>query len=208
MDNLIKTLGTQRVLYVMAAKPEYGAQLRARIQPLFTGIGPVEAALSLGAHLARLEVAESVPDWVVSLGSAGSNCLPMASVHQAGTVAYRDMDASALGFPVGQTPLLDEPPVASLPVVLEGLPVASLATGASVVSGSAYDAVSADMVDMETYAVYRACRVFGCQLVALRGISDGAEPLAELADWTRYLAVIDERLAEVVDQLETTLSAR
>jgi len=132
----------------------------------------------------------------------------MASVHQAGTVAYRDMDASALGFPVGQTPLLDEPPVASLPVVLEGLPVASLATGASVVSGSAYDAVSADMVDMETYAVYRACRVFGCQLVALRGISDGAEPLAELADWTRYLAVIDERLAEVVDQLETTLSAR
>lgn len=208
MDSLIKTLGTQRVLYVMAAKPEFGVRLRARIRPLFTGIGPVEAALSLGAHLAQLQQADAVPHWIVSLGSAGSNRLPMASVHQAGSVSYRDMDATALGFPIGQTPLLDEPAVATLPVLLDDVPVASLATGASVVSGAAYDAVSADMVDMETYAVYRACRVFGCELVALRGVSDGAEPLAELADWTRYLAVIDARLADVVDRLEATLTAR
>ncbi len=204
----IKTVGTQRVLYVMAAKPEYGVSLKARFAPLFTGIGPVEAALSIGATLARLQARDQLPDWVVSLGSAGSNTLPMASVCQVGSVSYRDMDASALGFAKGQTPLLNEPPTATLTTLLDTLPTVHLATGASVVSGAAYDTIQADMVDMETYAIYRACRVFGCELAALRGVSDGSEPLAELSDWTRYLAVIDERLAAAVDQLEAVLCAR
>ncbi|MEM6985340.1 MAG: 5'-methylthioadenosine/S-adenosylhomocysteine nucleosidase [Pseudomonadota bacterium] len=203
----IKSVGAKSILYVMAAAPEYGPHLRARFSPLFTGIGPIESALSLGAALARLHQADALPDLVVSLGSAGSRSLPMASVHQATSVSYRDMDASVLGFPVGCTPLLDEPAVATLDAWVPDLPSVHLATGASVVSGEAYAAVEADMVDMETYAVYRACRVFDCDLAALRGVSDGAEPLAELADWTRFLAVIDERLAEVVDRLEAAVAA-
>ncbi|MEM9604455.1 MAG: 5'-methylthioadenosine/S-adenosylhomocysteine nucleosidase [Pseudomonadota bacterium] len=206
MPYALKTVGAKTLLYVMAAEPEYGPALRARFSPLFTGIGPVEAALALGAALARLDAAGRTPDLVVSLGSAGSRSLPMASVHQARAVSYRDMDASALGFPVGCTPLLDEPAVATLHTWVPGLSAVHLGTGASVVSGDGYDRVEADMVDMETYAIYRACRVFGCELAALRGVSDGAEPLAELADWTRYLAVIDARLAEVVDRLEAALA--
>ena len=41
------------ILFVMAAQPEYGPALRARIQPLMTGIGPIEAAVQLTAALAR-----------------------------------------------------------------------------------------------------------------------------------------------------------
>lgn len=201
----LKQVGQHRVLYVMAAKPEYGQHLRARFTPLFSGIGPIESALSLGVALARFQDRGSLPSLVVSLGSAGSRTLPMASVHQAASVSYRDMDASALGFPRGCTPLLDEPAVATLTPWVPDLSQVHLATGASVVSGEGYRTIKADMVDMETYAAYRACRVFGCEIAALRGVSDGAEPVAELADWTRYLAVIDERLAEVVDRLEAVL---
>jgi len=49
----------------------------------------------------------------------------------------------------------------------------SLSTGANVVSGAAYDAIAADMVDMESYACLRACMRFAMPLVVLRGIAEG-----------------------------------
>jgi adenosylhomocysteine nucleosidase len=183
------------ILYVMAAEAEYGPHLRARITPLLTGVGPVEAAIAVTGWLAR---AQKLPDLVVSLGSAGSRSLEQCGIYQASTVAYRDMDASALGFAKGQTPFLDLPPVLPL-VTLPGLPTATLSTGGNVVSGSAYDGIDAQMVDMETYAVLRACQVFGVPLLALRGISDGATALGHVSDWTQYLHIIDEKLAAAVD---------
>jgi adenosylhomocysteine nucleosidase len=42
---------------------------------------------------------------------------------------------------------------------------------------------------------------FGVPLGVLRGISDGAEELAHVGDWTRYLHVIDEKLADAAGRL-------
>ena len=67
--------GNVSVLCVMAAPAEYGAHLQARIRPLMTGVGPVEAAVSLTAALARLEMRGGLPDLVLSLGSCGSPTL-------------------------------------------------------------------------------------------------------------------------------------
>lgn len=97
--------GTVCILPVMAAPAEYGEHLRSRIRPLMTGVGPVEAAVSLTTALARLEQEGRLPDAVVSLGSCGSRVLEHAAVYQASSVGYRDMDASPLGFPRGVTPL-------------------------------------------------------------------------------------------------------
>ncbi|UXN72948.1 5'-methylthioadenosine/S-adenosylhomocysteine nucleosidase [Devosia sp. A8/3-2] len=190
------------ILYVMAAPAEYGPYLRARISPLMTGIGPVEAAVAVTRALAEAKAAGSLPAPVVSLGSAGSRTLEQCEVYRAHSVSYRDMDASALGFARGQTPLLDLPPVLPLLPLVDGLKGASLSTGANVVSGPAYDAIEADMVDMETYAILRACQSFGIPLLALRGISDGVAELNHLADWTQYLHIIDEKLAAAVDTIE------
>lgn len=190
------------VVFVMAAEAEYGPALRARFLPLMTGVGPVEAALSMGRALAGM----ARPDLVVSLGSAGSRHLAQAEVYQVGSVAYRDMDASPLGFAKGQTPFLDQPAVMPMPCQIPGVPVASLSTGGSIISGAAYDAIAQDMVDMETYAVLRACQAFGVPLIGLRGISDGAAELTRLTDWTEYLHVIDEKLAAAVDAMEAALT--
>lgn len=191
------------ILYVMAAQAEYGPHLRARMNPLITGVGPVEAAIVVTRALADARHAGSLPDLVVSLGSAGSRRLEQCGVYQASSVAYRDMDASALGFPKGQTPFLDLPAVLPLTTVPD-IPLATLSTGGNVVSGAAYDDIDADMVDMETYAVLRACQAFGVRLVALRGISDGAADLGHVDDWTRYLHIIDERLAAALDIVEAS----
>ena len=186
------------VLFVMAARAEYGPALAARINPLITGIGPIEAAVQLTAALAGM--AER-PRLIVSLGSAGSARLAQGRVYQVSRVAWRDIDASALGFPRGTVPFLDLPEEVLLPLRIAGIPEASLSTGGNIVSGAAYDTIAQDMVDMETFAHLRAADWAGLPLIGLRGISDGAEELRELADWTQYLDVIDDRLAQAVDAL-------
>jgi len=191
------------VLFVMAAEAEYGPALRARIDPLITGIGPVEAAVQLTAALAGMA---DLPRLIVSLGSAGSARLEQAEVYQVTAVAYRDMDASLLGFEKGRTPLLDLPVRVALPHRVEGIPAATLSTGANIVSGAAYDDIAEDMVDMETFSHLRAAQHFGVPLIGLRGISDGAAELQTLSDWTQYLHIIDEKLAGAVDRIADQLA--
>ena len=194
--------GGRHVLFVMAVALEYGPALRSRFKPLLTGVGPIEAAVTLTAALSR-----SRPDLVVSIGSAGSRRLKQGDVYQVGAVAWRDIDASALGVAAGQVPFLDLAPVVSLPLRLPGLPTASLSTGSDVVSGDAYHRIAEDMVDMETFAHLRACQHFGVPLIGLRGISDGAAELGQLGDWSDALPVLDARLAEAVDHLGAELAA-
>lgn len=203
----LAVLSGRRVLFVMAAEAEYGPHLRARFAPLMTGVGPIEAGVALAGALARLDAAGSLPDLAVSLGSAGSRTLEQTGVYQVASVSYRDMDASALGFPRGETPFLGLAAVVPMPLSVPGIPAATLSTGADIVSGAAYEAIDADMVDMETFACLRACQRFAVPLVGLRGISDGAAELRHFGDWTEYLHVIDEKLAVAVDRLAEAVAS-
>lgn len=198
--------GSADILYVMALDNEYGPHLRARITPLMTGVGPVEAAIVVTHALTKLAAEGKLPALVVSLGSGGSASLEQTAVYQATSVDYRDMDASPLGFEPGVTPLLDQPAVIPLGPFIPGIAKATLSTGANVVSGAAYRGINAEMVDMETYAVLRACQRFEVPLIALRGISDGDEELGHLDDWKRYLHIVDEKLAHAVDLLEAAIA--
>ena len=207
MSFTLKTVGTMHILYVMAADAEYGPHLKARITPFMTGVGPVEAAVQLTLALCHLEAEGNLPDFVVSLGSAGSATLEQTGIYQAISVSYRDMDASPLGFTKGATPFLDLPAVVSLPFTVPGIPTARLSTGANIVSGAAYADIDADMVEMETYAELRACQAFNVPLIGLRGISDGKAELTHIGDWTEYLHVIDEKLAAAVDLLEAAIAS-
>jgi len=205
MKGEIKTVGGRGILYVMAAEPEYGPHLKERFEPLVTGVGPVEAASTVAARLAGL--AGNKPDCIVCLGSAGSRLLEQTIVYQVSSVGYRDMDASPLGFEKGRTPFLDLPAALPLPVITDDLPRASLSTGANIVSGAAYDVIDAEMVDMETFAVVRAAGLFSVPVIGLRGISDGKAELNHIDNWTEFLHVIDENLAQAVDRIEQAIAS-
>ncbi|MBE1202758.1 5'-methylthioadenosine/S-adenosylhomocysteine nucleosidase [Aminobacter carboxidus] len=191
----------RNVLFVMAVDAEYGPHLQKLFVPLMTGVGPVESGIRVGAELAQRAAGNALPDLVVCLGSAGSRRLEQAEVYQAVSVAYRDMDASALGFEKGTTPFLDLPATVPLPLRIPGVKQASLSTGGTIISGAAYDAIPEDMVDMETFAVLRACQMFSVPLIGLRGISDGASDIHHVDDWTEYLHLVDEKLAHAVHLL-------
>ena len=197
----------RRVLFIIAALPEYGPHLRQRIRPLITGVGPIEAALASGIALQALSHAGHPPELVVSLGSAGSRVLEQGKVYQAASVSWRDIDASPLGFTKGVTPYLDHPVDSPLPTPIPSIPGVKLSSGADIVSGAAYDRIDADMVDMETFAILRACQRFDVPLIGLRGISDGAAELHHYDDWTSLLHVVDENLADAVDRLAVAIEA-
>lgn len=202
---MIRTIAGKRLLYVMATEAEYGPYLSSLFLPLMIGVGPVEASISLTRVLAVLENQGELPDFVISVGSAGSAKLEQTEVYQVSSVSYRDMDASPLGFEKGLTPFLDLPKSVDLPCLIPGVPYATLSTGANIVSGKAYDDIEADMVDMETFACLRVCQTFGVGLIGLRGISDGVRELRHVGDWTEYLHVIDEKMAAVVERLEVAI---
>ncbi len=205
MIPVCETISGQRLLFVMAADAEYGPQLRARFAPLMTGVGPIEAALSTGIALHDMARANALPDLVVCLGSAGSRICELGEVVQVASVSWRDMDASRLGFVKGVTPFADHP--VDLPLVTPlALPSARLSTGANIVGGDDYAAIDADMVDMETFAVARACARYSVPLMGLRGISDGPGELAHIHGWTALLGLLDERLALAVDGLAASLA--
>ena len=64
------------------------------------------------------------------------------------------------------------------------------------------------MVEMETFAVLRACQRFEIPLIGLRGISDGSAELRHVGDWTEYLHVIDEKLALAVEAMAAAIADR
>jgi adenosylhomocysteine nucleosidase len=191
----------RRILFVMATNHEYREHLRARIDPLITGVGPVEAAIGTAIRLEQLRIADALPDLVVSLGSAGSRRCDLGGVYQIASVSWRDMDASPIGFAPGVTPFADHPAVVALPTPIAGVPCATLSTGSDIVAGDRYAAIDADLVDMETFAVLRACQRFGVPMMGLRGVSDGRGTLDGVAGWTELLPLLDRRLAAAVDRL-------
>ena len=205
MTGIVSRIGGKNVLFVMAAQAEYGPHLQKLFTPLMTGVGPVEAGVRLGAELSWLKSEKTLPDLVVSLGSAGSRTLEQTEIYQAISVSYRDIDASPLGFEKGATPFLDLPVAMPLPFRIPDIKEASLSTGGAIITGGAYDAIAADMVDMETFACLRACQLFDIPLIGLRGISDGAADLRHVGGWTEYLHVIDEKLADAVGRLEQAI---
>jgi adenosylhomocysteine nucleosidase len=139
---------------------------------------------------------------VVSLGTAGSARLDHAGIYQVSSIAYRDMDASPLGFEKGVTPFTGQPAVIAIPQRIPDVRSASISTGGDIISGKRYDAIDADMVDMETYAVFRSAERLGIPVIGLRGISDGRSDLTGLHDWLEFLHILDEKLALVLDDLK------
>lgn len=187
------------VMFVIATEQEYGPALRRRIAPVMVGVGPIESAIGTTLALQARKDAGDLPRLVVSLGSAGSHRCEIGSVWQISRVSWRDMDASLLGFEKGVTPFCDHPAEIALPTPLPGIPTATLSTGGEVMGGDAYHRILADLVDMETFAVVRACQRFGVPVIGLRGVSDGPGTLNGIDDWAGMLGLLDERLAALVD---------
>lgn len=180
-------------LLILALPQENAGDLLAShgIDLHYTGVGKVNAALKLTELLLRCEQ----PQLVINAGSAGSHTFDAGQVIVATHFHQRDMDATAMGFALGETPF--ETPI----VLSNGLPVSGYTsstcyTGDSFVT-EAHEQLELSVIDMEAYALAKVCQHLGHRFICLKFITDGANGQAA-ADWSSAVAMAAAHLSVAI----------
>jgi adenosylhomocysteine nucleosidase len=192
-------------LVVMALEQEAGDVFeRAGVPVLYTGVGKVNAAYHLAIRLAGYGRAGAPLPFVVNFGTAGSPQFPTHSVVACRSFVQRDMDASPLGFEVGQTPYDPAPLVLSFPALDLGLPEGVCGSGDSF--ATTCTTTSCSVFDMEAYALAKVCWLQGARVTSVKFITDGADHSAA-ESWTENLKSAPERFLEVYRRLGPAIAA-
>jgi adenosylhomocysteine nucleosidase len=174
---------------VLIALEEEAPALAGAANVFFTGVGKVNAALQASRLIERHQ-----PRRVWNFGTAGGITVG-AGIHRCTRFLQRDMQVGALGFAPGQTPFEEN-------VVLDLGGVGLLcSSGDSFVTDPSLD-LHADLVDMEAYAIAKACISSGVEFICHKFISDRANA-ESTGDWRmnigagqpHYLKVLGESAA-------------
>lgn len=192
-------------LVVMALEEEAGDHFaQAGIPVLYTGVGKINATYHLALRLAEYGRAGAPLPFVVNFGTAGSPEFPTGAVVACRSFVQRDMDASPLGFEVGQTPYDPVPLVLTFPALELGLPEGVCGSGDSF--ATICITTNCSVFDMEAYALAKVCWLQGARFTAVKFITDGADHAA--ADsWKANLKSAPQRFVEVYRRLASAIAA-
>lgn len=193
------------VLVAMALPAEAAGRFEAAGVPvLYTGVGKVNAAIALTRRLAEMRRPGKPLPLVANFGTAGSALLPARTLVACRRFVDRDMDVGALGFAPGVTPFDELPPVIEFPAAFPELPDAVCGSGDSF--ATARHAVDCDVVDMEAYALAKACRLAGAPFACAKYVSDGADENAA-EHWKANVAGAADRFLALYRELVSRRAA-
>lgn len=155
---------------ILIALREEAPTLAALSNVFFTGVGKVNAALTA----ARL-IEKHRPARIWNFGTAGGVTVE-SGLHRCTRFLQRDMLVTALGFSPGQTPYEDA-------IAIEtGTGGLTCSSGDSFVTDASLHLPS-DVVDMEAYALAKACHRAGILFHCYKFISDKADESSS-SDWS------------------------
>lgn len=179
-------------LIVMALPQESQGRIEA-LTPhlLYTGVGKVNATLHLSTHLMALQQQNQLPTRVINLGSAGSHQFSILELVNCTHFIQQDMDATALGFALGQTPFETHSLLASGEKI-DYLPQAYLHSGDQFITDASKNL---PVMDMEGYALAKVCLHFGVDFSCVKFISDNANQHSPLS-WQDRLEAGSQCLAQ------------
>jgi adenosylhomocysteine nucleosidase len=170
-----------RKLVVMALRAESAGVFEAAgIPVLFCGVGKVNAAIALTRELTRYALNDVQMPLVMNFGSAGSRVLRTGALVGCHEFEQRDMDVSGLGFALGVTPYDEEPSRLSFDPVFTHLPAALCGSGDSFATAAI--GLDCTVIDMEAYALAKACRREKAKFACAKYVTDGADHAAA-SDW-------------------------
>ena len=187
------------ILVAMALPAEGAGRFEAAGVPvLYTGVGKVNAAIALTSRLAAFGRDRGRLPLVVNFGTAGSARQPAQMLVACRRFVDRDMDVGALGFAPGVTPFDELPATLEFPALFPGLPEAVCGSGDSF--ATADHGPACDVVDMEAYALAKACRIAGTSFACAKFVSDGADEHAA-AHWMANVAGAADRFLALYREL-------
>jgi adenosylhomocysteine nucleosidase len=188
-----------RIVVVMALRLESSGVFEAAGVPvLYCGVGKVNAAIALTKELSRYAHRRQNMPLVVNFGSAGSRCHASGTLVSCHEFVQRDMDVRGLGFALGVTPYDEAPACLTFDPVFH-LPAAICGSGDSFATANIE--VDCAVVDMEAYALAKACRHENAAFACVKYITDGADTSAA-DDWRRNVHKAAEEFLRLFRGLE------
>ena len=172
-------LPTTRVVMALPAESD-GVFEAAGIEVLYCGVGKVNAAIAVTRELHRYAHAGEPPPLMLNFGTAGSRVHPAGALVACHAFVQRDMDVRGLGFALGVTPFDPAPPELIFEPVFTQLAAAVCGSGDSFAGGEC--ALPCGVIDMEAYALAKACWTQGAAFACVKYVTDGADHAAA-DDW-------------------------
>ena len=164
---------------------------------VYSGVGKVNAALTAAKVIEQYN-----PNLIINFGTAGSHAVDPHTLVDCNKFIQRDMHVKELGFDFAVTPFEE-----GVPTVLEfsssGNMNMTCGTGDNFVAASGE--LGCDVVDMEAYAIAKACHLAGVDFVSYKYITDGADDDAA-AQWQENCKKGAEKFLELLGEL--TMSAQ
>ncbi len=193
------------VLVAMALPAESAGRFEKHgVEVLYTGVGKVNAAIALTRRIARLRGEGHGPPLIVNFGTAGGVNVAPRTLVACRHFVDRDIDVGALGFAPGVTPFDEFPPMLEFPACFPDLPEAVCGSGDTFATST--QRVECDVVDMEAYALAKACRIEGAGFACAKYVSDGADANAA-EHWRNNVAGAADAFVDLYERLLSRLVA-
>ena len=163
------------IFILVAVEEELSVKDLPEFQIYYTGVGKINASIK------TLEIIRDYsPTQVINYGTAGSLNKKLKGLVEVDQFFQRDMDATPLGFKIGQTPF-DE-----IEEINFGSSGYSCGTGDSFVTQT--PKLKTDLVDMEAYAIAKICYLKDIKFRCFKYISDNADKGAN-NDWIKNVSI-------------------
>ena len=177
------------VIILVAVEEELRSKDLPYLQIHYTGVGKINAAIK------TLEIIKDhSPTQIINYGTAGSLNKKLKGLVEITQFFQRDMDASSLGFKIGQTPFDD---VQELKFGTNGY---SCGTGDSFVTDT--PKLKTDLVDMEAYAIAKICYLNDIKFRCFKYITDNADGAAN-SDWIKNISMGKKLFIKKMRDLES-----
>ena len=177
-----------KILILVALKDELDVNEIGDLKVYYSGVGKVNAAIK------TLQVIQKhSPDLIINFGTAGSLNPRLSGLLEVGSFYQRDMNASPLGFEVGQTPFEED---IEITFGREGV---TCGTGDKFVTSTPI--LKTDIVDMEAYAIAKVCKLKNIDFRCFKFISDNADNEAK-DDWVDNVSLGAKLFIEKIGSLK------
>ena len=154
----------------------------------YIGVGKVNAVFNTLNAIEKYS-----PTQIVNFGTAGSLHENIKGLVEVSSFFQRDMDASPLGFKVGQTPFEED---IEITFGREGV---TCGTGDKFVTS--LPTLKTDIVDMEAYAIAKVCKLKNIDFRSFKFISDNADNEAK-DDWVDNVSLGAKLFIEKIGSLK------
>ena len=176
------------MLILVAIEEELNRSKFPNHQIEYVGVGKVNAVFNT---LKAIE--KHSPQQIINFGTAGTLDEKIKGLVEVSSFFQRDMDASPLGFKVGQTPFEED---VEITFGREGV---TCGTGDMFVTST--PTLKTDIVDMEAFAIAKVCKLKNIDFRCFKFISDNADSEAK-NDWVDNVSLGAKLFIEKIGSLK------